>query len=120
MEKANTVKVKERGSVAVLDITGDVTSESEVTLKKTYAQLDPKKIKGILLKFEKGTYFNSEGLKVLILIFAEARERHQKIAVTGLSGHFKKIFGMVGITKFARIYDDEDQAMKDLESSTKE
>jgi anti-anti-sigma factor len=116
MEKANTVKIEEKGSVAVVGISGDVTGRSEITLRSSYERLDPEKIKGILLKFEKGTYFNSEGLKVLILIFAEARKRDQKIAVSGLSAHFKKIFGMVGITKFAEIYDDEGQAVKNLES----
>jgi len=116
MEKVNEVKIDRQGSVAVLDISGDVTSRSEVILRSNYERLDPEKIKGILLKFEKGIYFNSEGLKVLILIFAEAEKNHQKIAVSGLSAHFKKIFGMVGITKFAKIYDEEDQALKDLES----
>ncbi|MBW2095957.1 MAG: STAS domain-containing protein [Deltaproteobacteria bacterium] len=116
MEESNSVRIEERGSVAILDISGDVTSRSEITLRSSYERLDPEKIKGILLKFERSTYFNSEGLKVLILIFAEARKRAQKIAVAGLSGHFKKIFGMVGITKFAKIYDDEAQAVKDLES----
>jgi len=117
MEKANEVKIDRQGSVAVIDIRGDVTSRSEIILRSTYERLDLSEIKGILLKFEKATYFNSEGLKVLILIFADARKNHQKIAVTGLSGHFKKIFGMVGITKFAKIYDDEGQALKDLEDS---
>ena len=114
MEKTNTVQIKEKGSVAVLGIKGDVTSQSEVMLRSSYEHLDSEKIRGILLKFEKGAYFNSEGLKVLILIFAEARKRDQRIAVSGLSPHFKKVFGMVGITKFAKIYDDEGQAVQDL------
>ncbi len=116
MKKVNEVKIDLQGSVAVIDIHGDITSQSEIILRSSYERLDSEKIKGILLKFEKATYFNSEGLKVLILILADARKRAQKIAVTGLSEHFKKIFGMVGITKFAKIYDDEDQAIKDLES----
>jgi anti-anti-sigma factor len=116
MKKVNEVKIDLQGSVAVIDIHGDITSQSEIILRSSYERLDSEKIKGVLLKFEKATYFNSEGLKVLILILADARKRAQKIAVTGLSEHFKKIFGMVGITKFAKIYDDEDQAIKDLES----
>ena len=82
--------------------------------------MDPEKAKGLLLKFEEGSYFNSEGLKVLILILAEAKKQAQKIAVTGLSKHFKKIFRMVGLTKFAMIYDDEHRAVKGLESLIKE
>jgi len=120
MQKPNTVQIEEKGPLAVLAVNGDITSQSEVMLRSSYEQLDPKKIRAILLKFEKGAYFNSEGLKVLILIFAEARKRDQRIVVSGLSPHFKKVFGMVGITKFAKIYDDENQAEQDLAAAFEE
>ena len=120
MEKTNSVKIEERGSVAILKVSGDITSRSEIILRSNYDRLDPEKTKGILLKFDAPSYFNSEGLKVLILIFAEARKKAQKIAVTGLSKHFRKIFRMMGLTKFAKIYDDEDEAVEELQSLIKE
>ena len=120
MESTNSVKIEERGSVAILKVSGDITSRSEIILRSSYDRLNPEMTRGILLKFDATSYFNSEGLKVLILIFAEARKRAQQIAVTGLSKHFRKIFRMVGLTKFAKIYDDEDGAVEELQSLIKE
>ena len=119
MEKPNSVKVEERGPITILHVSGDITSRSEIVLRSNYDRLDPEKSRGILLKFAEPSYFNSEGLKVLILIFAQAKKKAQKIAVTGLSKHFKKIFRMMGLTKFAEIYDDEDEAVKELRSLIK-
>ena len=116
MEEANSVIIEEYGAVALLEIKGDVTKLSEAPLKDAYNQVDPGKTKKLLFKFNEKTYFNSEGLKVIILLLSEARKNHQEIAVTGLSAHFKKIFGMVGITKFARIFDNTDKAMEALKA----
>jgi anti-anti-sigma regulatory factor len=36
------------------------------------------------------------------------------IGITGISDHFKKIFQMVGITKFAQIYDSVKDSLKQM------
>ena len=54
----------------------------------------------------------SDATIVLIQILAQSRKKSQSIGIVGLSEHFKKIFKMVGITKFADIYDSVDDAMK--------
>jgi hypothetical protein len=36
------------------------------------------------------------------------------VGITGLSKHFKKIFGMVGITKLATIFESENDALEGL------
>jgi anti-anti-sigma regulatory factor len=43
----------------------------------------------------------------------------QKVGITGLSKHFKKIFNMVGVTKLATIFDTESDAFRGL-GATKE
>jgi anti-anti-sigma regulatory factor len=37
------------------------------------------------------------------------------VGIAGLSDHFKKIFNMVGITKFAKLYNTQEEALKALE-----
>ena len=51
------------------------------------------------------------GIAVLIQILAQTKKNKQQISITGLSEHFKKIFNMVGITKFAKIYDSVEAAL---------
>ena len=50
----------------------------------------------------------------LIQILAETKKNNQTAGITGLSDHFKKIFNMVGITKFAKIYNTEEVALETL------
>ena len=42
------------------------------------------------------------------------KENNQSAAIAGVSPHFKKIFKMVGITKFAGIFDNLAEAIEDL------
>ena len=49
---------------------------------------------------------------MLIQILAQSKRNNQNIAITGVSDHFKKIFGMVGITKFADIHESVENALE--------
>ncbi len=40
-----------------------------------------------------------------------SKKRDQVVAITGLSENFKKFFEMVGITKFTKIFDREEEAI---------
>jgi anti-anti-sigma factor len=68
----------------------------------------------ILLRFGKDCYINSGGLAFLIDIASEGRKKGQKIAATGLSDHFQKIFHMVGLTRCISVHATEEDALKEL------
>jgi len=110
-QRPNEIKIESHGDIILLDIRGDVTAFSETSLNGAYSsakELGPKKL---LLKFEEAAYINSGGIAVLIQVLAQTRRNNQKIGITGLSDHFKKVFNMVGITKFAMIYPTQQDAL---------
>ena len=117
MEVQNEIKVERRGDVTLFDVRGDVNRTSEPFFRDAYTQVDSQETKKILLKFDEKTYFNSEGIKVLIQLLAETNRKQQQVGIVGLSDHFKKIFRMVGITKFAKIFDSVKEAMESLAGS---
>ncbi len=117
MEVQNEIKVERRGDVTLFDVRGDVNRFSEPFFKDAYAQVDSQETKKILLKFDEKTYFNSEGIKVLIQLLAETNRKQQQVGIVGLSDHLKKIFRMVGIIKFAEIFDSVKEAMESLAGS---
>ena len=117
MGQENEIKIESHGTVTLIDISGDVTRSSEPFFRDAYTQVDSQETKKILLKFDEKTYFNSEGLKVLIQLLAETNKNQQQVGIVGLSEHFKKIFRMVGITKFAKIFDSVKEAMESLAGS---
>jgi anti-anti-sigma factor len=112
MQQANEILLEQLGDITLLDIRGDVTILSESSLYDAYADANSRDAGKILLKFEENAYINSGGISVLIQLLARTQQNDQQIGIIGLSDHFKKIFNMVGITKFARIYNAREEALK--------
>jgi anti-anti-sigma factor len=114
MQEVNEIKLETRDAVTIMDIQGDVTAFSEPFLNDAYQSANSQGAEKILLKFDTNAYINSGGIAVLIQVLAQTQKNSQVIGITGISEHFKKIFHMVGITKFARIYDSLDDALAQL------
>ena len=114
MKQEIEIKVESHGIVTLFDIQGDVTVFSEPFLNEAYKNANDEGAKKLLLKFEKSAYINSGGIAVLIQLLAKTKQNNQQIGITGLSEHFKKIFHMVGITKFAEIHNTVEEALKNL------
>ena len=117
MKQETEIKVESHGDVTLFDIHGDLTVFSEPFLNEAYKNANNEGATKILLKFEKTAYINSGGIAVLIQLLAKTKENNQQIGITGLSEHFKKIFRMVGITKFAEIHTTVEEAVKSLSQS---
>jgi anti-anti-sigma factor len=113
-QHSNEIHLEVQGAVTILDIRGDITAFSESSLGEAYRKASEQGAGKLLLKIEKEAYINSGGIAVLIQILAQTRRNDQHIAITGISEHFKKIFNMVGITKFAEIHDSTEAAIQAL------
>jgi len=114
MEQQTEIGLEAVGDVTLFDIKGDVTALSEPSLNDAYTKAKDQGVSKILLQFKKDAYINSGGIAVLIQILAETSKNQQATGIIGLSDHFKKIFNMVGITKFAEICDTVDNALDAL------
>ena len=114
MQHKNDITLEHQGSVVIFNIQGDITSFSEPFLNQAYTEANDQGASKILLNVEDDTYINSGGIAVLIQILARTKQKGQRIGITGISEHFKKIFNMVGITKFAKIYNTEEVALETL------
>lgn len=117
MAKDNKITLESRDDVTLFDIQGDITAFSDHILKDAYGTANEKGTTKIVLKFHEDAYINSGGIAVLIQLLAQTKSKNQQISISGLSDHFKKIFNMVGITKFAKIYDTAEEATEALAKS---
>ena len=95
--------------ITVLRFSGDITSGSQPAILGTYEGL-PDLVKRILLDFSKVDYLNSSGIALVIQMMMEANKAGHTICAFGLTPHFQKVFTMVGITKYAKLYPDEGTA----------
>ena len=114
LQQANHINMEKHGAVTLFDIQGDITHLSESILNTALRNGNRQQHTRILLKIDPEAYINSGGISLLIQFLAESRKNNQQVGITGVSGHFKKIFRMVGITKFADIYDNVDNAVDAL------
>ncbi len=114
MKQEIEIRLETLEGVTLFDIKGDMTIVSEPFLEEAYKNASAQGTSKILLKFDQDAYINSGCIAVLIQLLAETRRNNQQIAITGLSDHFKKIFNMVGITKFARIYNTVEEGIERL------
>lgn len=111
LEDELTVSTRERDGVAIIDLVGDVTTFAEEKINSAYREVTTKGARFVLLNFRQNDYINSAGIAILIGIVTEVNRNNQKLAVSGLSQHFQKIFRMVGLAQYAEIYQDEEEAL---------
>jgi len=114
MDKATDVFMRREGDVVIVNIKGDVTAQSEQVIEDAYEKISSSGYQKILLHFDENAYINSGGIAVLITMLAKSRKNNQVIYMTGLSDHFQKIFHMVGITNYSKIYSSEPEALQDF------
>jgi anti-anti-sigma factor len=106
MQPTNQFQLEQQNDVTLMHIQGDITAQSESAINEAYKTADAQgAAQKIIIQFEEDVYINSGGIAVLIQILAHTHKKNQQIGIAGLSDHFKKIFNMVGISKFAGIYD---------------
>ena len=114
MNKDIQVSISKKDDVSILNIKGDVTAMTGESIEEAYQKVSKGGAQKILLYFDKDGYINSGGIAILIGIASESRKNGQTIRMTGLSGHFQKIFNMVGLTKYTEIFQTEELALKDF------
>lgn len=114
MEPTTKVSATVKQNVGIIELVGDVTSQAEESITQSFEKLEKEGLKKFLLKFNEATYINSSGLAIIITLAAETRKKRQKIGVSGLSNHFKKVFDMIGLTDYIDIYAGEADALKKL------
>jgi anti-sigma B factor antagonist len=94
--------------VNVLRFSGDISSTSRDAVLGAYGKIA--KDRPVLLDFCRVDYINSSGIALVIQMMMEANKSGQEICAFGLTPHFQKVFTMVGITKYAKLYPDEPSA----------
>lgn len=102
MRREYTVRVHE-GSIPTIEIQGDLTAPVGEDMDAALREACGDNPRSILLKFDGMGRTNSAGIAILINTVMDSRERGCKVYLTGMSQHVRKIFQMVGLTRYADI-----------------
>ena len=98
-------------SVSLICLRGDISSASKEAMLGAYHKVGST-VSRVLLDFTGVDYINSSGIAIIIQMLLEASKAESRsIGIFGLSSHFHKVFNMVGISKYATIYENEAAAL---------
>jgi anti-anti-sigma factor len=98
-------QVRHEDGVAVLDLSGDVSSGAEQKLLEAYAQTAGTAV--VLLDFSAVDYINSTGIALIVGLLAQARAAGQEVQARGLAEHYREIFRITRLSDFMTILDDD-------------
>ena len=114
------VGTRQRDGIWIIDLEGDVTTFAEDAITSAYEEVTREGAKYIIMNSRQSDYINSAGIAILIGVVTEVNRQGQKLAISGLSAHFQKIFRMVGLAQYAGIYATEDEAVEALQQHMNE
>ncbi len=111
-EAATKFDVREVSETArAIDITGDVTAQSEEVLMDAYGRANADGVAAIVLNFSGLDYMNSGGIGLLVTVLVRAQRQHQRVLAYGLSDHYRQIFELTRLDDAVGIHDSEDEAL---------
>ena len=99
------------GSTRIIDITGDITAQSEEVLMDAYARASEPGVKTIMLNFSTLDYMNSGGIGLLVTVLVRAQRQHQNVLAYGLSEHYRQIFELTRLDEAMGLHDTEAEAL---------
>lgn len=97
--------------VAVIDITGEMTSACEAQLTSAHEQASSQGAQRIVLNFSGLGYMNSGGIGMLVTLLVRANRQHQKVRAFGLSDHYRQILSLTRLDEAIEVRDDEAAAI---------
>ena len=100
------------GTVAVLDIEGEITAFSEEALMEAYTTGAAEDgTRAVILNFTGLEYMNSGGIGLLVTLLVRANRAKQKLLAYGLTEHYAQIFELTRLDEAIGIYDTEEAAV---------
>src|SRR5687768_3090278 len=112
-----SVEVRQEGSIAVLDLVGEINGFAEEALNAAYAEAEASDPKTVLLNFEGVDYINSTGIALIVGLLAKARASKRRLMAYGLSDHYVEIFNITRLSDFLSVLPDEESAMAEASAT---
>ena len=112
MRSKTQISVRHMEDIAVFDVTGYLTEDSEESIDTAYDQNQdaPK----ILLNFNKDSFITSSGFGLIVKLMVALRERAQTLRVAHPSDQVRKTFNIIGLNRSIDIFASEAEALADF------
>ncbi|MFN8458622.1 MAG: STAS domain-containing protein [Anaerolineae bacterium] len=109
-------KIRYQPDVAIIDLIGEINTETETILNGAYTEASSQKTRAILLNLSEVKYITSAGIALLVDLLRRTRQTGHQLVAFGLSRHYQEIFRMMHLTDFVNVFPDEATALKQIAS----
>ncbi len=99
MTKGTEVGYRIEGRIGYIDFPRDVTAQVRESAYQAYNELARARVAVVGMSFTASDYLNSAGIGLVISLVEDASMAGRQVYGFGLSGHYRKLFGMVGLTE---------------------
>lgn len=117
LPETGTLTLSTDQGVNRIAIQGTLRRENRDQLLKCCQQAREHNDESVLFHFMDNAAVDGPGISELINCLSAIRKNDQRVAVLGLSENFKVIFEMVGVARFAKLYDNESEALAALKNT---
>ena len=124
MRASPQILVRSTGEVAVFDISGYLTEDSEEEMNSAYQQEEVQEAEKILLNFDPQSFITSSGFGLIVKLLWNTRDKGQVLRVSHPSDQVRKIFDIIGLTRNLKglppetrtieIFSSEEEALADF------
>jgi anti-sigma B factor antagonist len=105
-----TITVEITAQISIIDIQGDVNTQTENTLVEAFARAS-RDVQVIALNFVNLEYMNSSGIGQLVTLLIRAQRQQQRLIAFGLSEHYRQIFELTRLNEAIALYANEAEAV---------
>ena len=109
MRRECNIEVHKDNDTAIIEILGDMTASTQEDMDSVQLKVFGFNSSSIIVKFDGASRINTAGIVILINLVIGSRERGCKVYMTGMSQHLRKIFQLVGLTKYAEIVESVEE-----------
>jgi len=110
-EQIPEITLEPAENAAVLVIRGKITAKTEIRIQTLYKEAVALNKSRIVLHFLEGAAINGSGLAILTQLLLDSRKQGRQVVVSGLSQNFRKVFGILGLSKLVSMTDSLEEAM---------
>ncbi len=115
MTESLKVRVERRGSVAVIYSEGYINNQGGEEIARAATALLDEGSRILLLNLAGSKIVNSIGISILIEVLEKMLELEGTLAFCCLTPTIQKTFHIMGLTQYAKVYEDEAAALQELQ-----
>ncbi|WP_432737674.1 response regulator [Maridesulfovibrio sp. FT414] len=109
-QKKDEVQLSLEDNLAVIRITGNLTSKSEGLLLDTFDEALATSKPNLLLAFQEKASINGAAMDTLYSVVEKARIKGMNVFIAGLSDNFRAVLDSMSISQMAAVHTSEDEA----------